>query len=85
MASSLAKVVYEQPVGLFRPLDQGQQRHLEQMNKTHPESPSNSSYNSMKSEGVRQDSNNYFPDRDKVTHRKLFSEDDSPTQRLQNT
>uniref|UniRef100_M1DZR1 Bifunctional endo-1,4-beta-xylanase xylA n=1 Tax=Solanum tuberosum TaxID=4113 RepID=M1DZR1_SOLTU len=87
----------EPPVGLFRLPNLGKQRRLEQTNKTHHESSSNSTYNStnsqnneamhiaiseMELDGIQKI---ISTDRDEVIHRKLFSGDDSPPQRLQHT
>uniref|UniRef100_M1DFN3 CG6004 n=1 Tax=Solanum tuberosum TaxID=4113 RepID=M1DFN3_SOLTU len=90
-------MVCEPPVGTFRSPDQSQQRRLEQTNKTHQESPSNSSYNSTNSrnneamniaisekelEGIQKI---ISPDRDMVIHGKLFSGNESTNQGLQHT
>ncbi|KAH0665191.1 hypothetical protein KY290_027468 [Solanum tuberosum] len=86
----------EPPVGTFRPPDQSQQGRLGQTNKTHRESPSNSSHNSMNSRineamncanpvrelaGIQKI---ISPDRDRLIRGKLLSENDS-TQGLQHT
>ncbi|KAG5568613.1 hypothetical protein H5410_064364 [Solanum commersonii] len=87
-------MVHAPPVNLFRPPDQSHLRRSKEMNKTHQESPSNSSYNYTKLqnkeelnitnlekelEGIQKI---ISPDRDKLIHQKLFSGNDSTNQGL---
>ncbi|KAH0736057.1 hypothetical protein KY285_011764 [Solanum tuberosum] len=87
----------EPPGGILRPPDLSQQGRLEQTNKTHEDSPSNSSYSSTNSrnneamlvaisekelDGIQKV---ISPDRDMVIHGNLFSGNDSTNQGLQHT
>ncbi|KAG5631331.1 hypothetical protein H5410_003048 [Solanum commersonii] len=85
----------EPPVGLFKSPDQGHLRCLQQMNKTHHESPSNSSYNSMnlrnnevmhiaiserELDGIQ---NIISPDHEKLQHTKKSCDSISPIERTE--
>ncbi|XP_049366633.1 uncharacterized protein LOC125831499 [Solanum verrucosum] len=96
-ASSPAGMARAPPVNLFRPPDQSHLRRFEETNKTHQESPSNSSYNFTKlrnteamniaiSERELEGIHKFISlDRDKLINRKLFSGNDSTNQGLQHT
>ncbi|KAH0768928.1 hypothetical protein KY290_012909 [Solanum tuberosum] len=87
----------EPPVNGFRPPDENQQRRLEKTNKTHQESPSNSSYsstNSRNNEAMHIASSEreldgihkiISQDREKLIHGKLSTGNESTNQELQYT
>ncbi|KAG5606146.1 hypothetical protein H5410_027638 [Solanum commersonii] len=87
----------EPPMVLFRPSDQSLQERLEQMNKTHQQSPSisiSNSVNSRMNEAINIASSekeidgnrkNISIDLNIVFYGKLVSGDDSPRQELQHT
>jgi len=96
-ATGTAGMAREPPLGIPRPPDQSQQGRLEQTNKTHQDSPSNSSYSSTNSrkneamlvaiserelDGIQKVNS---PDRAMVIHGKLFSGNDSTNQGIQHT
>uniref|UniRef100_M1DUD3 Uncharacterized protein n=1 Tax=Solanum tuberosum TaxID=4113 RepID=M1DUD3_SOLTU len=87
----------EPPEVPFRPPDQSYQERLDQTNKTHPQSPSNSISNSVNSrmneamniaiserelDGIRKNISTYLND---VFYERLVNGDDSPNQELQHT
>uniref|UniRef100_M1DSX6 Uncharacterized protein n=1 Tax=Solanum tuberosum TaxID=4113 RepID=M1DSX6_SOLTU len=85
----------EPPEDLFRPPDLSHQERLEQTNKTHPQSPSNSISNSVNSQmneamniaisekeldGIRK---NISTDLNDIFYARLVNGDESPNQKLQ--